>query len=97
MADWSAVAVAGVVTITCTGAGALIATTDETNGTISANTLHAYYGKKGAIDSVLQDLSPVDMRKTSGKRGMNIYSSYLGGIKTFADGAKKFLNVLLAK
>lgn len=60
------------------------------------NFVHAYYGKKGAIDLVVQDLSPVDMRKTSDRRGTNVFSSYLAGIKTFADGKKQFLDVHLA-
>ena len=35
----------------------------------------------------------VDIRPTSDRRGNNIFSSYLAGVKTFADGAKKFLQV----
>lgn len=57
------------------------------------NMFHAYFGKKGAIDWVLQDLKEVDMRPTSDRRGTNVFSSYLGGIQTFKDGAKKFLDV----
>ena len=57
------------------------------------NTLHCYFGKKGAIDLVIQDLSNVDMRTTVDRRGTNIFSSYLAGLKTFTDGAKKFLDV----
>ena len=57
--------------------------------------LHAYYGKRGAIDLVVQDMKEVDMRKTADRRGYNIFSSYLAGRKTFADGAKKFLDVHL--
>jgi hypothetical protein len=57
------------------------------------NKLHAYFGKKGAIDLVVQDMSPTDMRPTADRRGTNVFSSYLAGIKTFADGAKKFLDV----
>lgn len=57
------------------------------------NYLNCYYGKKGAIDLVIQDNKPVDMRPTDDRRGTNVFSSYLAGIKTFADGAKKFLNV----
>jgi hypothetical protein len=63
--------------------------------TFSAPILHCYFGKKGAIDLVVQDMSPVDMRQTSDRRGTNVFSSYLAGIKTFADGAKKFLDVLI--
>jgi hypothetical protein len=64
------------------------------SGTTSSR-LHAYFGKKGAIDLVIQDMKEVDMRPTADRRGFNIFSSYLAGIKTFADGAKKFLDVHL--
>jgi len=93
-ANISAVNAAGVVTIT--GAGRLVVTTDETNGAISLNTVHAYFGKKGAIDLVVQDMSPVDMRETDDRRGTNVFSSYLAGIKTFTDGSKQFLDVKIA-
>ena len=33
------------------------------------------------------------MRPTDDRRGTNVFSSYLAGVKTFADGAKKFLDV----
>lgn len=62
----------------------------------NVNKLHAYYGKMGAIDLVVQDMKEVDMRPTADRRGTNVFSSYLAGIKTFADGAKKFLDVHIA-
>lgn len=89
----SAVAAAHTVTITCVGSGRIVLTESLTAGTWGSKFLHAYYGKKGAIDLVVQDISPVDMRETSDRRGTNIFSSYLAGLKTFADGAKKFLDV----
>lgn len=86
-------------TTTVTGVGTGRLTVAETFTAIadawSLNTLNAYYGKKGAIDLVIQDIKPVDMRKTDDRRGTNVFSSYLAGIKTFADGAKKFLHVKL--
>lgn len=62
------------------------------SGTTSSR-FHAYFGKKGAIDLVIQDMKEVDIRKLGDRRGYNIFSSYLAGVKTFADGAKKFLDV----
>lgn len=82
-----------------TGAGALTLSetfTDVTD-TWTKNCVHAYFGKKGAIDMVVQDMEEVDMRPTDDRRGTNVFSSYLAGIKTFADGSKQFLNVLLAR
>lgn len=60
---------------------------------VEHNFIHAYYGKRGAIDLVVQDMSPVDMRPTDDRRGTNVFSSYLAGIKTFSDGAVQFLDV----
>lgn len=86
---------ANTLTLTTTGGGRLILSETLTDATDAwtKNYIHAYYGKKGAIDLVVQDIKPVDMRPTSDRRGTNVFSSYLAGLKTFADGAKKFLNV----
>ena len=84
------------VTITCVGAGRVTTAETMSDGSWGSRQVHAYYGKKGAIDLVVQDNSPVDMRPTDDRRGTNIFSSYLAGLKTFADGAKKFLNVKIA-
>ena len=63
--------------------------------TFSNPLIHCYFGKKGAIDLVVQDMKEVDMRPTADRRGTNVFSHYLAGIKTFADGSKKFLDVLI--
>ena len=84
---------ATVMTISSVGLGRLDLSETATNFSWATNTLLAYYGKKGAIDLVVQDMKEVDVRQTSDRRGNNIFSSYLAGIKTFADGAKKFLQV----
>jgi hypothetical protein len=86
---------AGVVKI-YSRSGRLTVSEDETNGAFSNNMIHAYFGKKGAIDLVVQDMKSVDMRPTADRRGTNVFSSYLAGLKTFSDGAKKFLDVKIA-
>lgn len=73
--------------------GRITITEGNTNAAATNNMIHAYFGKKGAIDLVVQDNKPVDMRPTDDRRGTNVFSSYLAGIKTFADGSKKFLDV----
>lgn len=86
---------ANTLTIVRTGGGRVLVSetlTDATD-TWSANFLNCYYGKKGAIDLVVQDTKEVDVRPTADRRGNNVFSSYLAGVKTFADGARKFLNV----
>jgi hypothetical protein len=86
---------ATVMTIIGTGTGRLTVSETAANWSWSTNFLHCYFGKKGAIDLVIQAMKEVDMRPTVDRRGTNVFSSYLAGIKTFADGAKKFLDVLI--
>lgn len=90
---------ADTLTIVGVGSGALVvsATFNTTSDSWSKNFVHAYYGKKGAIDLVVQDLKEVDMRPTADRRGTNVFSSYLAGVRTFADGKKKFLDVHIAR
>jgi len=83
-----------ILTITGTGSGRITYSTTLSGAT--TNVLHAYYGKKGAIDLVVQDIKEVDMRKTDDRRGTNVFTHYLAGLKTFSDGAKKFLDVIIA-
>lgn len=84
---------ATVLTIVGTGTGRLVLSETGANWSWSTNFIHAYFGKKGAIDLVVQDMKMVDMRPTADRRGTNVFSSYLAGIKTFTDGTKKFLDV----
>lgn len=86
---------ANTLTIVKTGGGRVAVSETFTDGTDTwtLNYLNCYFGKKGAIDLVVQDMKDVDIRQTTDRRGNNVFSSYLAGIKTFADGAKKFLNV----
>ena len=90
----AATAASTKITIIGTGSGRLVISgAANMIGANLVNYLACYYGKKGAIDLVVQDLKEVDMRQTTDRRGTNVFSSYLAGVKTFADGAKKFLNV----
>ncbi len=82
---------AGSLTVYGRGSGRLAITVSGL--ALAQNLIHCYYGKKGGIDVVIQDYKPVDIRRTADRRGQNIFASYLGGIKTFTDGSKKFLNV----
>jgi hypothetical protein len=90
-AQVSATYVDATDTLTILSAGRPIFATTMSGTTTSR--LHAYYGKLGAIDLVVQDMKEVDMRPTADRRGTNVFSSYLAGIRTFSDGAKKFLDV----
>ena len=83
------------VKITAVGSGRLVLAEGLTHASNiwTYNFIHSYFGKKGAIDVVVQNMKPVDMRPTDDRRGTNVFSSYLAGIKTFADGSRKFLDV----
>lgn len=89
---------ADTLTVQAKGTGRLTVSETLTDATDAwdKNFIHAYFGKRGAIDLVVQNMAPVDMRKTDDRRGTNVFSSYLAGIKTFTDGSKKFLDVHIA-
>lgn len=87
---------ATVLTIVGTGTGRLTLSETAANWSWATNFIRGYFGKKGAIDLVIQDMKEVDMRPTADRRGTNVFASYLAGVKTFADGAKKFLSVNIA-
>jgi hypothetical protein len=85
------------MTIVGKGSGRLVlgGTLTNTNNTWSKNFIHAYFGKAGAIDVVVQKDVKVDMRPEPKQPTTNIISRVLYGIKTFQDGAQKFLDVLI--
>lgn len=93
---WTAVATATTLTTVMIGSGRPIVSETAANASFTTTMFHAYYGKKGAIDLVVQDMMTADMRKTDDRRGTNVFCSYLAGIKTFTDGSRKFLDVLIA-
>ena len=85
------------MTLVARGAGRLILTETFTDGTDTwdKNFIHCYFGKKGAIDVVMQQDVDMWTRDESKKRVTNVFVDALYGIKTFADGTKKFLDVLI--
>lgn len=84
-------------TLVARGAGRLILSETFTDATDAwdKNFIHAYYGKKGAVDVVMQEGVDVWTREEPKKRVTNVFAEALYGIKTFADGKKKFLDVLI--
>jgi hypothetical protein len=81
------------VLITATGAGRQLVSTNVTSATITSNIVHFYYGKKGAIDLVIQDEVDTEVKDDPYQRAKIILSDKLYGIKTFVDGKQKFLDV----
>lgn len=88
---------ANTATIVGKGSGRLVLSKSmtDTNNTWSSNFIHAYFGKAGAIDVVVQKDVKVDMRPEPKQPTTNIMSRVLYGIKTFNDGTQKFLDVLI--
>ncbi len=89
---------ADTMTIVGKGSGrlALAGTLTNTNNTWSKNFIHAYFGKEGAIDVVVQKDVKADMRPEPKQPTTNIISRVLYGIKTFNDGKQKFLDVKIS-
>ena len=85
---------ADTITITGTGSGRLSFGGNATY-TVTKNLVHAYYGKKGAIDVVIQDLAEMEMVDDPYQRAKIIRADAIYGIFTFADGKPQFLDVLL--
>lgn len=89
---------ANTATIVGRGSGRLVLSETFTDVTDSwsSNFIHCYFGKKGAIDLVMQDEIDMEMREEPRQRTTNIFSDALYGIKTFSDGAAQFLDVLIS-
>lgn len=83
---------ADTITITTTGSGRLSFGGTATY-TVTKNYIHLYYGRKGAIDVVVQDLAEVDMVDDPYQRAKIVRADAIYGIKTFADGKPQFLDV----
>lgn len=88
-----------VMTLVGIGSGRLTLSETLTAGGDSwtTNFIHSYFGKKGAIDVVVQKESKMEMLpepKQPGSR--NIASTVIYGLKTFYDGKQKFVDLLIA-
>jgi len=87
------------MTIVGIGAGRLTLSETFTDATDAwdKNFIHAYFGKKGAIDVVVQKETKMEMLQEPKQPGSkNISSTVIYGKKTFYDGAQKFLDFLIA-
>ena len=89
---------ANTLTIVGKGSGRLVVSETLTAGGDSwtSNFIHAYFGKEGAIDVVVQKDVKADMRPEPKQPTTNIISRILYGIKTFNDGKQKFLDVKIS-
>lgn len=89
---------ANTLTIVARGSGRLAVSETLTVGgdTFTKNFIHSYFGKKGAIDVVMQEEVDMEMRDETKQRTTNIFSESLYGILAFEDGRQQFLDVHIA-
>lgn len=87
---------ATVLTIVGRGSSRLTLSETQTNASWSTNFVHCYYGMKGAIDVAVQDQPTMEMRDEAKQLTTNIFNNVVAAVKTFSDGAQKFLDVLIA-
>lgn len=88
---------ANTATVVAVGSGRLTLAETFTDATDAwtHNLIHCYYGKKGAIDVVMAAEVDMLMRPEPKQDTMNIFNDAIYGVKTFADGKKKMLDVLV--
>lgn len=68
--------------------------TDATDGfAATKNTRHLQFGRKGAVDMVVQSAPRVDLRKEPKGFVTNVIGASLYGLKTFTDGAQQLVDV----
>lgn len=87
------------MTIIGIGAGRLTLSETFTDATDAwdKNFIHAYFGKKGAIDVVVQKETKMEMLQEPKQPGSkNISSTVIYGLKTYYDGSQKMLDFMIA-
>lgn len=84
---------ATVLTIVGKGSSRLALTEALTNATWDTNFVHIYFGQKGAIDVAIQEKPDLWTREEAKQRTTNYFVDLVAAIKTFADGAVKFIDV----
>lgn len=83
---------ADTITITAVGGGRLVFGGTATY-TKTKNLIHSYFGKRGAIDVVIQELVDMEMVDDPYQRAKIVRADAIYGIKTFDDGKRQFLDV----
>lgn len=91
-------AAANTLTLVGIGSGRITASETLTDATDAwtKNYINCYYGQKGGIDLVIQDWVEWETLRSEHRRADIYRGDVIFGLKTFADGAKRFLNVKIA-
>lgn len=91
----TAVAAATTMTITGKGSGRLVLSETGATASWTKNLIHCYYGKKGFTDVVMQMETDMEEHEEPKQRTSNWMGDKFYGIKTFADGKVRGLDVLI--
>jgi hypothetical protein len=90
--------VAGTNTLTLTGAGKMVIGGTEDTATVGTQTMLMPIGQLGAIDLVLQkEVETEILRVTDGRKGQNITTFDLYGVKMFREGAQRTFALKITK
>jgi len=92
----AATATSTTVTIVGKGSGRLTLSETAANASWTKNNIHAYYGKPGFTDVVMQEEVDLEDRKEPKQRTTNFLFDRTYGIKSFADGIIRGLDLLIA-
>ena len=88
---------ADTMTVTAKGVGRLVCSetlNDTTDGFVTGKEIqHNLFGVKGSITLVVQRPTGAKIKDVETKLGYNILNAVLYGIKTFAEGAKRLVDV----
>lgn len=90
------VATATTVTIVGVGSSRLSLSETAANASWTKNFVHVYYGMKGGINVAIQDQPVMEMRDEAKQLTTNIFNDCVAAVKTFSDGAQKFLDCLVS-
>ena len=88
---------ADTLTIKCEGVGLIAvsegATPADCVWTAATQLQHNLFGKRGAIDLVIQARPKVEIKEVPDKLGKNVLPWTLYGLKTFTEGAKQLVDI----
>lgn len=90
--------VTGTNTLTVTSHGKMIIAGTQTTGVVGTQTMSLIVGQLGAIDLVLQkEVETEILRVTDGRKGQNITTFDLYGVKMFREGAQRTYKLTVTK
>lgn len=86
---------ANTCAVVAKGSGRLVISESVSNFAVTNNWLHAYYGKPGFTDVVMQMEVDMEERQEPKQRTTNFMGDRMWGTKTFSDGKVRGLDVIL--